>query len=346
MSSKQDIRRRLLEVVLDLASEGGSIAFLPHERFDPDAIGASISLAEVFRAIGCKTTVLTDAEPPALMSHLPLLETLQVFEPGLTCSSFDLALAIDCHETDRVGARAECLTQSRLRGSVDHHVISSDLGRLDFVVPSASSTCELAFEIIWDLELHLAKPLFNKDIAVLLLAGAITDTGRYAYSSTTPLAFRQAAFLLERFDVDLTTLHHELFDRTTVGRLQIKGDIFSRIVTIEGGRILVASVTCDMLERRGVTDNDLTNFASEMRAADGVEVAFLFIEMENPPGVRINIRSNGCFNAAKFAIQFGGGGHVRAAGVTLNNTALDEAKELILQEAKRHLDECMGELDS
>jgi nanoRNase/pAp phosphatase (c-di-AMP/oligoRNAs hydrolase) len=60
MSMEKDIRRRLVEVVLDLASVNGRIVFLPHERLDADALGASISLAEVFRAVGCETTVLVD----------------------------------------------------------------------------------------------------------------------------------------------------------------------------------------------------------------------------------------------------------------------------------------------
>ncbi|HHW93605.1 MAG TPA: hypothetical protein GX734_03830 [Clostridiaceae bacterium] len=346
MSKQQDKRRLLLEVVLNIAADGGHVVFLPHERFDPDAIGASISLAEVFRAIGCETTVLVDAKPPAAMSHLPLLNTIQVYEPGLFCLSYDLALAIDCHEADRIGARADCLAQSRFRGSVDHHIVSTELGRLDLVVPSASSTCEVAFEIIWDLEHHLAKPLFNDDIAILLLAGAITDTGRYSYSNTTPTAFRQAAFLLERFDIDLAALNHELFERTTIGRLQIKGDILSNMVVIDDGRILVASVTRDMLKLRDVEDDDLANFASEMRGANGVEVTMLFTESINPSGVRVNIRSNGCFDAAQFAKQFGGGGHLRAAGMTLQGITLDEAKDCVLREAKRALSVCRGELRS
>ncbi len=343
MSEKIDIRRRLVEVVLDLAAVGGRILFLPHERFDADAIGAAISLAEAFRAIGCETAVLTDSEPPAPMSRLPLLDTIQVHNPDLTYPPPDLVLLIDCHEVQRIGARAACLSCSRLCGSVDHHVVSAELGRLDLVVPSASSTCELAFEIIWDLELHLAKPLFNREIAVLLLAGAVTDTGRYSYSNTTPKAFRQAAFLLERFDVDLPALNYDFFERTTVGRLQLKGDVFSDMTVIDGGRILAASVTRDMIERLAVADDDLAIFASEMRGAEGTEVTFLFVETAEPRGVRINIRSNGCFDAAEFAKRFGGGGHLRAAGATLKDIALDEAMDLIAGEAKKALDACMGE---
>jgi phosphoesterase RecJ-like protein len=344
MSMEKDIRRRLVEVVLDLASVNGRIVFLPHERLDADALGASISLAEVFRAVGCETTVLVDSELPESLSYLPLLETVQVYEPSLKYSPYDLALAIDCHEENRVGERAGWLTRSRLRGSVDHHVVSTDLGRLDLVVPSASSTCELAFEIIWDLELYLAKPLFNRDIAVLLLAGIVTDTGRYSYSNTTPVVFRQAAFLLERFDVDLASLNYDIFERTTVERLQFKGDVYSGITAFDDGRILVASVTRDMIDRRGVTDDDLGNFASEMRGADGTEVTLLFSESNEPHGVRVNIRSSGCFDAAQFAKRYGGGGHRRAAGATLNDITMGEAMDSIVREAKIFLDACKGEL--
>ncbi len=344
MSEEQDKRRRLLEVVLDVASDGGSIALLPHERFDADAIGAAISLAQVFSAIGCEISVITDEAPPVSMLHLPLLDSITVYEPGITCSAFDLVLAIDCHEKNRLGARATCFSQSRLHGSIDHHVISSELGELDLVVSSASSTCELAFSIIWDLELHLAKPLFNKEIAVLLLAGTITDTGRYAYSNTTPACFRQAAFLLERFAVDLSTLHYNLYERTSVGRLQIKGDIFSGVVTYDDGRILASSVTREMLDRRGVADDDLAYFASDMRAAENSQVAFLFVETADKQGVRINIRSNGCFDAAAFAKRFGGGGHLRAAGMSLQNISIEQAMEKIISEARTSLNGCMGEI--
>lgn len=344
MSNGKDMRRRLGEVVLDLAAVNGRIVLLPHERFDADAIGAAISLSEVFRSLGCETVVLTDSAPSETLSSLPLIDTVQVYEPGMTYSPFDLALAIDCHEAQRMGDRGFIFTQSRLRGSVDHHVLSADPGRLDLVVPTASSTCELAFDMISDLEDHLAKTLFDKDIAVLLLAGIITDTGRYSYSNTTPTVLRQAAFLLERFNVDLSALNDHFFERTTVGRLQLKGDVFSEISALDGGRILTAAVTRDMIRRRGIVDDDLANLASEMRGADGAEVSFLFVEMDDPPGVRMNIRSNGCFDAAQFAKRFGGGGHLRAAGATLHGITLDEARETVLREATGVLNACMGEL--
>ena len=165
-------------------------------------------------------------------------------------------------------------------------------------------------------------------------------------SNTTPVVFRQAAFLLERFDVDLASLNYDIFERTTVERLQFKGDVYSGITAFDDGRILVASVTRDMIDRRGVTDDDLGNFASEMRGADGTEVTLLFSESNEPHGVRVNIRSSGCFDAAQFAKRYGGGGHRRAAGATLNDIAMGEAMDSIVREAKIFLDACKGELRS
>ncbi len=346
MVAEQDRRRRLLGVLRDLAADGGSVALLPHERFDADAIGAAISLAQVLTAIGCVATVMVDEAPPASMSHLPLLDIVKIYEPDASCAPFDFALAVDCHEADRLGARAACFSLSRLRGSVDHHVFSDEPGELDLIVPTASSTCELVYDIIQDLETLVARQLFDSRIATLLLAGMITDTGRYAYSNTTPACLRQAASLLERFSVDLSRLHYHLYERTSVGRLQIKGDILASIVPVEDGRILTAHVTRDALNRRGVTDDDLAYFASDIRAAEGNEVVFLFVETDDRQGVRINIRSNGCFDAAAFARRFGGGGHLRAAGMTLRNTPLEQAVDMIVREAKTTLRACLGEKTS
>jgi len=105
-------------------------------------------------------------------------------------------------------------------------------------------------------------------------------------------------------------------------------------------------VTRDALNRRGVTDDDLAYFASDIRAAEGNEVVFLFVETDDRQGVRINIRSNGCFDAAAFARRFGGGGHLRAAGMTLRNTPLEQAVDMIVREAKTTLRACLGEKTS
>lgn len=344
MKAFQEAGNRLLEIALDLAAIGGRIGLFPHERFDADAIGAAVSLSRALRAQGCQTFVLVDEAVPESLSHLPGLDEIIVYGGGSDCPDLDLALAIDCHDTDRMGERGECYLNAALQGAIDHHVFEGTPRTLDLIDETASSSCELVFSMIWELELHLGKPLFDKTMAVLLLAGTITDTGRYSYSNTTALALRQAAALLERFPIDLTRLHHNLYERTSVNRLQIKGDIFSTISSVAEGRILFAHASRQMLAHRQAPDDELSNLASEIRACDGVDVVFLLIESQSGD-LRVSIRSNSCFDSAAFAATYQGGGHVKAAGMTVKGLSIEEAKAKIAVEAERWLNRCSSGSD-
>lgn len=339
MKQSREAGSRLLEIVMDLGAVGGHIGLFPHERYDADAIGASVALSRAFRSLGCQTAVLVDEPVPDSLSHLPGLEEVIVYQAEEDCRVFDLALAIDCYEADRMGSRGACYLKTPLRGAVDHHIHPEEVGFLDLIDPEASSTSELAFEMIWDLEMHLGREIFDQTSAVLLLAGTITDTGRYSYSNTTPLSLRQAAAMLERYNLDLSRLIHNLYERTTVARLQIKGDILATLTQAGQGRILLAHASQDMLDKRGAPDDELSNLASEIRAAEGAQVVFLLVE-DRDASIRVSIRSNSCFDSAAFASRYGGGGHVKAAGMTIRDMSLDQALSDLAREAEDWLDAC------
>ncbi len=342
MKQSREAGNRLLEIVLDLAADKGRIGLFPHERFDADAIGAAVALSRAFRKLGCQTSVLTEEPVPESLTHLPGLDEIIVYPEAVTNPTLDLALAVDCHEASRLGTRGDCFLQAPIRGAIDHHVFQKEAGPLELIDPGASSSCELVFGLIWDLELHLGQEIFDLTSAILLLAGTITDTGRYSYSNTTPLCLRQAAALLERFPVDLTELHYNLYERTTLARLQIKGDIFATITPVAGGRILLAHVTQAMLKRRGAPDDELSNLAAEIRASENAAVVFLLIEAEGG-AIRVSIRSNSCFDSAAFALKFGGGGHVKASGMTLEGHTMQEALALLARESEAWLKTCSNE---
>lgn len=341
MKLPKETESRLLELILDLAADSGHVGLFPHERFDADAIGAAVSLSRAFRSLGCQAVVLVSEPVPESLQHLPGLEELRVF-PREDCPPLDLALAIDCHDASRMGERGSCFLAAPVRGAIDHHLYEKEPDELEWIEPQASSTSELAFEMIWDLELHLGKALFDPTMAILLLAGIITDTGRFSYSNTTPLCLRQAASLLERFEIDLYQLNYDLYERTSVERLQIKGDIFSTITRVAEGRILIACATQAMLVKRGAPDDELSNLASEIRTAEGSAAVLLLVEGEDGD-IRVSVRSNSCFDSAAFAGRFGGGGHLKAAGMTLKGMKMEEAARLLSRESEAHLKACSSE---
>ncbi|MGI6617497.1 MAG: DHH family phosphoesterase [Saccharofermentanales bacterium] len=319
----RDIVQTIVELFFHAGSEGWRVGIFPHERHDADAYGAAMSMSAVLETVGCETVVVLDMTEPPPISALPLLKEPLIPERGDVMPSLDLALAVDCYEASRMGKRAPFYIEAPRHAVIDHHIYEGDLPPFSYIDVRASATCELCYVLIEAMEQRSGRPLFTNDIAILLLAGIVTDTGRYTYSNTTPRVMRQAASLIERFSIDLPTLHYHLFDKTTLGFLQLRGIVFQNAQRSHNDRVISTHISRAMLDEYGIQDDDLAKIASELRSVEGTEVVLLHVE--TPDGVRLNIRAGENFNAAEFARRYGGGGHARAAGATIKNITLEEA---------------------
>jgi phosphoesterase RecJ-like protein len=322
-SRHQDVVQTVVELFLHAGAEGWRVGIFPHERHDADAYGAAMSMAAVLESIGCETVVILDTTLPPSLVDLPLLKEPLIPELGDLLPELDLALAVDCHEESRLGKRATYYIEAPRRAIIDHHLYEGELPPFSYIDDGAAATCELCFVLIDAMGQRVGRSLFTNDIAILLLAGFVTDTGRYTYSNTTPRVMRQAAALIERFSIDLPMLHYHLFDRTTLGLLQLRGSVFHNAQCLCDGRVITAYIKRETLERCGVQDDNLANIASDLRSVEGIEVVLLHVE--TPAGIRLNVRAGKNFNAAEFARRYGGGGHARAAGAMIKNITLEEA---------------------
>lgn len=325
---------------------GARIGIFPHPRVDGDAIGSSLALGDVLRRLGADVTVWLGEPIPSVLTFLPTGGMVRILtrEAADAQSTLleppDFAIMADCHTGDRLEHRIDFFRQARQHAMIDHHVRACENGPLEFVSERASSTAELVFLLIRQLETMRNRTLFTKDVCTWLLAGLLTDTGRFGYSCTTPASLRQAAYMVEHFPVDLERLTHELFTRTTVPKLRIQGAVMANMKMGAGCRILTAAVSREMLTFYGATDEDLEYLSSDMREADGVAVAMLIRESAERDEIRVSVRSNSCFDAASFAAEYGGGGHVKAAGFTLKDMTLTAAETMLLRDAEARLNAC------
>lgn len=331
---------RLAAVLLEYSQKNAKLGIFPHARADGDALGAALSLTLALQQLGASATVFTDEELAPSLKFLPRTDNVSVYRDEKSEQQLDFVIAVDLNSPDRLERREEFFMKTEQYALIDHHVRKQENKGLELVYTKASSTCELVFRLIEELETLSSQKLFNDDIATLLIAGLMTDTGRFSYNNTTPRGLRQTAWLIEEFNVNLSTLTHELFERTTVTQLQIRGDIFASMRLEAGGRILLAAVSRDMMDQRGARDDDLDYLSSEMREADGVDVSILLRESPDRSEIQASVRSNSCLDAAAFSKHFGGGGHVRAAGFTLEDVSLAEAETLALAQAEIMLDQC------
>lgn len=332
--------RHLASRFFDLSQRQANIGLFPHARADADALGAALSLAGALEQLGAATTVFADEEVVSSLQFLPETDSVVLYSEDMLDQQLDLAIAVDLNSPDRLEKREQLFSIATEYAIVDHHVRDQDNKKNELIDTKSSSTCELIFRLISELEELTAQKIFNDDIATLLIAGLMTDTGRFSYNNTTPRGLRQAAWLIEEFTVDLATLTHELFERTTVTQLQIRGDVFASMKLAANGRILYASVSREMLDKRGASDDQLDYLSSDMREADGVDVSILLRETSDRTEIHGSVRSNSCLDAAAFSQLFGGGGHVRAAGFTLEAISLEEAEAKVLAEAEKMLDQC------
>ncbi|MDD2457012.1 MAG: bifunctional oligoribonuclease/PAP phosphatase NrnA [Eubacteriales bacterium] len=331
-------RDRIAEVVLDVIRTKESIGIYPHVGADGDALGSAIGLALALKQAGASARVFVDERINPRLGFLPALDLVSAYADLDTKTwpqNQALAVAVDCTEPERLGCRQELYRDAPIQAALDHHVSSGESGGLRLIDPLASATGEIIFELIKELENQLDQPLLTQDAAMALMTAIVSDTGGFVYSNTTARTFAIAAQLMA-YDPDLRLITYRLFHESTKIQLRLRGEIFSKAQFLFDDRLTYARVDQGLMQQFSATDTDLDGFVSELRSVSGVEVAFMFRELSDG-AIRINIRSNESFHASDFARPFGGGGHAKAAGMTIRHQSLDEVVDLVVAQAGQWL---------
>ena len=330
--------RRIAQALIDHSEHDGLIVLYPHVGADGDALGSALALSLALDELDVASLVLLDEAPPAKLSFMPDLDRVRVFsqeDQRSLALRQSLALAIDCTESSRVGRRQELFESAPNKASIDHHKSAGQSDGLRWVETTASATGELIFQLIRLMEEMTETTILDRPIAICLMGAILSDTGGFVFSNTTANTFRIAAELMnERLDIRQMT--YLLFDETSQTKLRLTGEVFSNARFLSDGRVAIGTVSLDQMRRLGAVDEDLDGLVGQLRSAHGVDVAFMLREM--PDGsIRVNIRSDERFDAADFASHFGGGGHPRAAGMTLSGISLQEASDWVAGKAGEEL---------
>ncbi len=315
------------------------IALLAHEHPDGDCLGSALGFAHILRQLG-KTCVPACADPvPQSFSFLPGQETLQT---TLGDEKFDLVIALDAGELTRYGALYErhrsFLDQATIL-NIDHHVSSSGCGQVNIIDPTAASTTELIV-----LFQQQAKLPLNKDAAICLLTGLITDTGSFQYPSTTSRTMEVGAILLDAGAI-AETIVKPIFRTRPLAQMRFNAAAINNIQMSADGRIMWSYATEETLAVAGATPDLDDNIAGILRDIAGVQVAAFFKSYGDPSVTRISLRSNTPYDVAAVCIRLGGGGHARAAGATIHKP-MAEAIPLALAEIEREVDKSDGRIQA
>lgn len=315
---------------LRFISERDRFLITTHINADGDAYGSTLATAYWLRALGKEYAVVFHDTPREEKYRF-----LSGWEDILDCqqaaaSRFDAAIVLDVPNRKRIGDAAGLLPPAAHCLKIDHHPEEEHFADFRLVDTEASSTCQLIYEIVCRSTVGL-----DRELATLIFSGLIYDTGRFSFSNTRTRDFEIAAHLTS-YGVQPNAVATRLFFSNSFPTMKIIGYGLANMESFLDGRVNVIYLPREILAQAGLADVDeLANYSSAVR---GVEVGLFMREIDGGH-LKISFRSRGRVDVNKIARQFGGGGHVHAAGCRCRLPGKpDEIKRRIVTEIAKQLD--------
>jgi len=302
-----------------------------HENPDADTLGATLAIVRIVEFMGrTAAPVCTDPVPP-LYDFLPDVERFRTDpEPD---ADYDLLVVSDCGSLDRIGAvrgRHPELFERLPRVVIDHHASNDAAGATDWIEPTSAATCEM----VALLAARLGVPLETGDgaLAAALMAGIVMDTATFAHPNATPRTLAVSAALVEA-GAPLSDISRRLYRSKPAAQLRLFGRVLDRLDGADGGRVVHSTLLDADLEATGTLASHSEGIIDLLAQAAEAEVAILFKEAGGTTRVSVRTKPGGV-DATVLTGRFGGGGHARAAGATVE-LPVDQARPAVLAEANR-----------
>jgi len=313
-------------------TNGTSYLLVTHFHPDGDAIGALLALQAVLKGMGKKVvSFCEDGVPPTFRFLEGSQEVLNDIEHIPQLDAVTLVF-LDCGSIDRCGkSLTKLLNVANSIINIDHHVQEKPFGDIFWVKSSASSTCEMLFDIFCFMNIPLT-PV----VSTCLYTGILTDTGSFQFSNTSRRVL-EIATSLAGFGADPYKIAQQVFESSSPQKLLLLGKVLDTLRYHRNYSIATARLTKKMFTETGATIHDGEGFVNMLRQVATVQVAVLFREEENGL-IHVGLRSKGSIDVAKFARKFGGGGHVNASACRVKGS-IEDVEATIVSSLEAYLNE-------
>ena len=293
--------------VADYLRELDKVAISTHVGSDGDAIGSSVAMLYLMRALGAEAVICHREGVPGYLDWLPPDEVLAELPEGYTL------LAMDTSRQDRIGVDHE-----HVGLNLDHHEDNPLYADYNLVNPNAAGTAEVVASLYPLLGVEL-----EKEAAEAIYAGVYTDTGGFRFRNTSPAMHELVAELL-RAGVVPAEVDDRINRTGTIEQVNIVG--ISMANARRYGEALISTVDNDDYERAGATELDSKESIDSLRKVQGVDLVAHLRQV--PEGSKASLRSE-TVDVGEIARTFGGGGHRLAAGYTTHRTPREAREELL-----------------
>ena len=305
-----------------------TVLIYPHVNMDGDALGSAAALCKALRKWGKTCYILLEDN---------IARNIQFLDKGYCTwdkdlvADVDVSVCLDCGDLSRFQQRKDKFLEGKVTICLDHHRTTEPFCQFNYVDPDAAATGLLVFQLLKTMG---AEP--DAEIADAIFAAITTDTGDFQYSNTTKECHE---VMTELFDwgVNVSAVSQEIYNRVRLERILLHGKALDRMEVLCDGMVAMTVVTQKMLEETGAGMDETEGLVEQLRSIDGVEIAILVKEAE-PEKLKASLRAKSWGNVADIAEKLGGGGHIKAAGCTIN-MGLEDGLALLRQEVEQVLKE-------
>ncbi|MCH7748798.1 MAG: bifunctional oligoribonuclease/PAP phosphatase NrnA [Acidobacteria bacterium] len=305
-----------LSRIRDTLLHGHSFLLTSHARPDGDSLGSQLALAAALRQLGKQVRIINSDPAPALYAFLPDVSTIEI--AAAVADPCDAVVVLECSTLSRPGVAG---LDDRLIINIDHHAGNVMYGDINWHDVSACACAEMVFDLIEALGARLTPA-----IATHVYVAILTDTGSFRHANITARTFEICRRVAEA-GIDVAGVAAQVYNNGSLGRLRLTGMLLDRMQLEHDQRIAVLAVNDAMLAEAGCDQDDLEGIVNLPLAARDVR-AVIFLK-ETDDGLRVSLRSKDAVDVRRVAVSFGGGGHLNAAGFTLEHPTLETRGQMI-----------------
>lgn len=332
MNYALNIDEAVVGAVRSATCRAEKVAIVCHMGPDGDALGSSLFMWHLLRAMGKSATVIVPDAYPANLDFMPgareiLVAGAHADAAARKLAAADVVFCLDFNELSRIDRMAPMLEASAAkRILVDHHTFPSEMAQVMLSRPDKSSTSMLVYMLA---EACGWQEYITTEAASCCCVGMMTDTGGFSYNANDPDIYLVVAQLVA-LGVDKDALYKKVFDTTTERRLRIMGYCeYKKMCIFAEHHCAVITLSHDECLEFGYQKGDTESLVNRPLGIDHV-VWSVYLRESEPGYVRVSMRSKGSFSVRQIcAEQFGGGGHHNAAGGDFYGTIPEALSRLI-----------------
>lgn len=313
-----------IDEILKEVKKAQDIVILTHKNPDGDAIGSSLAVYNVLKSQK-KNVEIIIPEFPRIFDFMPCANEIK--KEG-SKKVYDLAISLDCATINLLNGWSSYFEDATTSIVIDHHSTNSMYGDINYVDLSAPACSQVLYTLFRYDNIEI-----TPEIGTCLMTGIITDTGGFQYSGVSKETFEIAAHLLTS-GVNISKIYKRVFATRTKGNFELRKIAIDRMEILENGKVTFTYITKEDEEKANAETGDYEGIVEEGRNIEGVEVSIFLHETDE--GFKVSTRANEYVNVSDVCLMFGGGGHARAAGATMQGS-IEQIKEKLLKEIRLQL---------